>query len=166
MRKPGVIAFPVLLVLGAITGFIAYNMLIIEATPKAGEVQSPYRKDLPVAGSTTEKPVAAEVDKSKFSNAMTIDILAGAVTQGNPDYGPEPAKVSSDALITWVNRDSAPHSATSGKGFDDPDFGQLFDSGILETGKEYSIPASDLGKGEHPYFCIVHPYMTSTIIVE
>ncbi len=166
MRKPGVIAFPVLLVLGAITGFIAYNLLIIDATPKAGEVQSPYRKDLPVASTTTEKPAATTVDKSKFSNTVTINILAGAVTQGNPDYGPDPAKVSSDALITWVNKDSAPHSATSGKGFDDPDYGKLFDSGILETGKEYSIPASDLGKGEHPYFCIVHPYMSSSITVE
>ncbi len=165
MRRPGVIAFPVLLILGAITGYLAYNFFIVDSTPKVGIIGGPYWKELSGDASATDMP-AVEVDKSQFSKVVTIDILLGAVTQGNPDYSPDSAKVSSDALVTWVNKDSAPHSATSGKGFDDADYGKLFDSGILMEGQEFSIPASDLGKGDHPYFCIVHPYMTSTLTVE
>lgn len=166
MRRPGVIAFPVLIILGAITGYLAYNFFVVDSTPKMGVIVGPYWKELPAGVSATDKPAAVEVDKSQFSKVVTIDILLGAVTQGNPDYSPDSAKASSDALVTWVNKDSAPHSATSGKGFDDADYGKLFDSGILTEGQEFSIPASDLGKGDHPYFCIVHPYMTSTLTVE
>jgi plastocyanin len=72
----------------------------------------------------------------------------------------------SDALITWINDDSIPHTATSGTGQGDSEAGRLFDSGILIQGQEYSIPAADLGEGEHAYYCTVHPYMTSTITVE
>ena len=31
-----------------------------------------------------------------------------------------PATATSDALITWVNQDNVPHTATSGTGPDDP----------------------------------------------
>jgi plastocyanin len=36
----------------------------------------------------------------------------------------------------------------------------------MDPGKDHSIPASDIGAGEHPYFCQVHPYMTSTLTVQ
>lgn len=167
MAKPGVIAFPVLLVLGAITGYIAYNMLIVDATPKPGNFDnSPYYKELSESSATNNDTPAKDVDESSFAKVVTINILEGAVNQGNPDYDPDSAVVPVDALITWINKDSAFHSATSGTGFDDANYGKLFDSGLLDSGKEFSVPASKLGSGEHTYFCSVHPYMVGTVTVE
>jgi plastocyanin len=86
--------------------------------------------------------------------------------QGSLDYDPDAAAASSDSLITWINDDALPHTATSSKGQGDSEAGKLFDSGILTKGQKYSVPAADLGKGDHSYFCTVHPYMTSTISVQ
>lgn len=174
MARPGAIALPVLLALGAITGYLAYNWMVVQATPVEGDFsKSPYYKPLSQAdasanaGGSGNKSAATEaVDKSKFTNVVNISIDAGASVQGNPDYTPDPASAKSDALITWVNKDNVPHSATSGKGFDDSNYGSLFDSGLLEPGKDFSVPASKLGAGEHPYFCIVHPYMKGTVTVQ
>ncbi|MEO9294250.1 MAG: hypothetical protein ABI347_01470 [Nitrososphaera sp.] len=126
MAKPGVIAIPVLLVLGAITGYLAYNWMYIQSTPVEGDYsKSPYYKPLSENSTTTSSKPAAEVDKSQFKNVVKISILKGASTQGSPDYDPDSATVPSDALITWVNDDNVPHSATSGKGFEDADYGSL-----------------------------------------
>lgn len=164
-KSPGVIAIPVLLILGAITGYLAYNWMYVQSTPVEGDYsKSPYYK--PLSENSTAKPAEAQVDKSQFKNVVTISILKGASTQGDPDYDPDSAKVPSDALITWVNNDTVPHSATSGKSFEDADYGKLFDTGIMDPGKDYSVPASKVSAGEHPYFCQVHPYMTSTLTVQ
>jgi plastocyanin len=161
MGKPGIIAFPVLLALGAITGYLTYTYFMA-AIPQEGFVDSPYRHELtPVEASEDSDEVS---DESQFSKVVTIMILEGASTQGSPDYDPDAATASSDSLITWVNDDNIPHTATSGKGSSDS--GELFDSGILTQGQKYSIPAADLGAGDHQYYCTVHPYMTSTITVE
>jgi plastocyanin len=159
MGKPGIIAFPVLLALGAITGYLTYTYFMA-AIPQEGFVDSPYRHELTPAEASEDKVV----DESKFSKVVTIKILEGASTQGSPDYDPNSAVASSDALITWINEDAVPHTATSGTGSSDS--GELFDSGILTQGQKYNVPAADLGAGDHPYYCTVHPYMTSTITVE
>jgi plastocyanin len=163
MAKPGTIAFPILLALGAITGYLTYTWFTA-AIPQEGLVDSPYRKDLvPAEAAEDEENV---VDESKFSKIVTIKILQGASTQGSPDYDPDAAVAASDSLITWVNEDNIPHTATSGTGQGDSEAGKLFDSAILTQGQKYSVPAADLGAGEHAYYCTVHPYMTSTVTVE
>ncbi|HJS67935.1 MAG TPA: plastocyanin/azurin family copper-binding protein [Nitrososphaera sp.] len=161
MGKPGIIAFPVLLALGAITGYLTYTYFMA-AIPQEGFVDSPYRHELTPVEASEDKVV----DESKFSKVVTIKILEGAEVQGNPDYDPDSVVASSDALITWINDDDMPHTATSGTGSSDSEAGELFDSGILTQGQKYSVPAADLGAGDHQYYCTVHPYMTSTITVE
>ncbi|WP_148681475.1 cupredoxin domain-containing protein [Candidatus Nitrososphaera gargensis] len=167
MGKPGIIAFPVLLVLGAITGYLTYTYFTA-AIPQAGIVESPYRKELSASATDegTGQAAGDQVDKTKFSNVVTIRILQGAAAQGSPDYDPDAAVVPSDALITWVNEDTTLHTATSGKDMSDPDKGKLFDTSYLQPGGEYSIPAADIGSGEHVYFCELHPYMVSTVTVQ
>ncbi|AIC17236.1 cupredoxin domain-containing protein [Nitrososphaera viennensis] len=170
MARPGAIAFPVLLVLGAITGYLTYDWMVVQATPKLGDFSdSPYYKPISAASADQKNNtgnVTGPVDESKFSNIVKISILAGAATQGAPDYDPDASPVPKDALIKWTNDDNVPHSATSGKGFEDADYGKLFDTGLLDPGKDYSIPASDVGEGQHNYFCIVHPFMTGTVTVQ
>lgn len=167
MVKPGVIAFPVLLVLGAITGYITYDLFMVQGTPVPGDFTgSPYYKPLSESSAEEADKPAAEVDESQFENVVTISILKGSSVQGSPDFDADPATVPSDALIKWVNQDSAMHTATSGTDATEEGHGSLFDTGFLEEGKEYSIPASELGAGEHPYFCAIHPYMKGTVTVQ
>src|SRR5262245_57709242 len=131
MAKPGVIAFPVLLALGAITGYLTYTWFTA-AIPQEGLVQSPYRKELiPVEASEEVEKI---IDESRFSSVVTIKILHGASAQGSPDYGPDAAKAGPESLLTWVNEDVVPHTATSGTGAADSKAGALFDSEILTQG--------------------------------
>ena len=170
MAKPGVIAIPVLLVLGAITGYLTYDLFMVQQTPIPGDFsKSPYYKPLSASSNATaaDKPAEeVEVDKSQFEEVVTISILEGSSVQGAPDYDSDPATVPSDALITWTNQDATLHSATSGSSATEEGYGSLFDSGLLDSGKEYSVAASELGAGEHDYFCIVHPYMKGTVTVQ
>ena len=165
MGKPGIIAFPVLLALGAITGYLTYTNFDA-VMPQEGFVDSPYRKELAAAGGNDTGTGGGEIDDSDYSTVVTISILEGAVTQGSPDYEPDAATAGSDALITWVNDDTTLHTATSGTGTSDPESGTLFDSEFLPPAGKYSVPAADIGAGEHAYYCTLHPYMTSTITIE
>lgn len=169
MVKPGTIAFPVILALGAITGYLTYTYFGA-VTPQEGTVVSPYREELSAASGSNDNNNSTgggkQIDESQFSKVVTIKILEGSSVQGSPDYDPDAATASSDALITWVNEDTTVHTATSGTGPDDAESGQLFDSGFLNPGQKYSVPAADVGTGEQTYHCQVHPYMVSTITVE
>ena len=165
MGSVGKLAFILILVAGTITGIVAYY-LFAAATPQPGTVVSLYRQNLPPAEQNNQnKPAAAAIDESKFTNKVAITTLKGASTQGNPSYSPDAAKASTNALVTWTNDDAVPHTATSGSGLQDPNGGKLFDSDIISANQKYSVPASKIGQGEHSYFCKIHPYMTGKISI-
>jgi plastocyanin len=163
-------AFSAIMGLTVLTGVILY-FVFAKVSPIPGTVDSIYRVELPAktAASATSgqsgAAASAPVDESKFTKKVTINILKGASTQGNPSYDPTPATATSDALITWVNQDNVPHTATSGTGPDDPNSGKLFDSSIITPNGKHSVPASKLGKGEISFYCTVHPYMHGKITV-
>src|SRR5687768_13700529 len=130
MGKPGKIAFPVILALGAITGYITYDYFT-DAIPQEDRIDSPYYQPLSPASGGNETSISGGgqvIDKSQYSNVVTVKVAEGASVQGNPDYEPDTATASSDALITWINEDPVPHTATSGAGQSDPESGKLFDS--------------------------------------
>jgi plastocyanin len=165
MGSVGKLGFILILVAGAITGIVTYY-LFTAATPQPGTVVSLYRQNLPPAEQNNQnKPAAATIDESKFTNKVAITILKGASTQGNPSYSPDTAKASTDALVTWTNDDAVPHTATSGSGLQDPNGGKLFDSDIMSPNQKYSVPASKIGQGEHSFFCKIHPYMIGKISI-
>jgi plastocyanin len=96
-----------------------------------------------------------------------ITILAGSSVQGSPDYEPEDAEVPINENIVWVNEDTVPHTSTSGTGAEDPNSAKIFDTSIINGGEE-SAPQQLTGVNEGdevPYYCQVHPYMTSTLTV-
>ncbi|MFL6396248.1 MAG: hypothetical protein ACJ706_03705, partial [Nitrososphaeraceae archaeon] len=85
MGSVGKVAFILILVAGTITGIVTYY-LFTAAIPEPGKVVSLYRQNLPPAEQTKEnKPAAAAIDESKFTNKVAITILKGASTQGNPN---------------------------------------------------------------------------------
>tara|TARA_B100001123_G_scaffold193763_1_gene220847 strand:+ start:1005 stop:1790 length:786 start_codon:yes stop_codon:yes gene_type:complete len=90
-----------------------------------------------------------------------ISILAGSAEQGAPDYEPDEAIISQGHVIEWINNDEVPHTATSSV-----DFGETFDSGLLNAGESFKLDSNKLELGSYEYMCIVHPWMISTIIIE
>jgi plastocyanin len=113
-------------------------------------------------GSTGSAPLASAVP-----GVTTISISAGASVQGNPNFVPNSAQVPMGNKIVWVNKDTVPHTATSGTGASDPTSGKIFDTKIITNGQ--SSPPQVL-KGVKvgdsiPYYCQIHPYMTAKIKV-
>jgi len=68
----------------------------------------------------------------------SIIILSGASVQGNPSYSPDNDKVPLTNKIAWVNKDTTPHTATSGTGASDPNSGKAFDTKIITNGQSSS----------------------------
>ena len=90
-----------------------------------------------------------------------ISILTGSAEQGNPDYDPDEALVSQGHIIEWINQDEMSHTVTSSL-----DFGETFDSGLMNAGDSFLLDSNKLDLGSYEYLCIVHPWMVSTIIIE
>jgi plastocyanin len=124
----------------------------------------------PVSQIRTEGPAAeegAEEQAPAEAGTTAIAILQGAAVQGSPDYDPDAAQVPVGNSIVWDNQDTVPHTATSGTGPQDPNSAQLFDTSIINGGEE-STPVELQGVSEGqtiPYYCIVHPYMTSELTI-
>ena len=92
---------------------------------------------------------------------FSISILAGSAEQGNPDYEPDDALITQGHVIEWTNNDEMPHTVTSSL-----DFGETFDSGLLNGGQTFILDSDNLELGTYEYMCIVHPWMISTIVIE
>jgi len=92
---------------------------------------------------------------------FSISILVGSAEQGNPDYDPEVANVPKGNVVEWTNEDEVTHTVTSSL-----DFGETFDSGLLNKGETFTLDTSKLELGEYEYFCIVHPWMIATLVVQ
>jgi len=71
-------------------------------------------------------------------------------------YEPDPVTIEEGGKVTWINRDSAPHTATA-------DDEETFDTGTLEEGKLKSETFKEPGK--YPYYCEIHPDMHGTVEV-
>ena len=59
--------------------------------------------------------------------------------------------------VIWINRDSAPHTATANNG-------RSFDSGSLGKGQRYIHTFKRVGK--KPYHCKIHPHMRGSVVVK
>ena len=122
-------------------GFVGPDQYMV--TPQATEVEEAIEEAIP------EGP------------SFMISILANSAEQGNPDYEPDEAVISQGHIIEWMNDDQVSHTATSSV-----DFGETFDTGLLNGGESYKLDTNKLDLGTHEYMCIVHPWMVSTIIIE
>jgi plastocyanin len=124
----------------------------------------------PVTQIRTESPAAEEEEEEQApaeAGTTAIAILQGAAVQGSPDYDPDAAQVPVGNSIVWDNQDAVPHTATSGTGPQDPESAQLFDTGIINGGEESTaVELQGVSEGQTiPYYCIVHPYMTSELTI-
>jgi plastocyanin len=70
-------------------------------------------------------------------------------------YDPDPVTVQVGGKVTWLNQDSAPHTATAEDG--------SFDTGTLEEGKLESETFKQAGT--YGYVCQIHPDMHGVVEV-
>jgi plastocyanin len=192
MGSPGKIAFPVILVLGAITGFITYNYFTA-AIPEEGRIDSPYYQPLsPASGGNQTGSTGEAVQTAGGGNQTagggnqtagggnqtgatgggggaaggpTINILEGAAVQGSPDYDPEDLTAKKGDEVTVVNQDTVPHTVTSGTGSSDPNSAKSFDTSIINGGESATISLAQVEPGQYDYYCMIHPYMNGKITV-
>ena len=75
---------------------------------------------------------------------FAIEILKDSVQEGNPDYSPDVAVVTQGYVIEWTNADTAAHTVTSAV-----DYGETFDSSLINAGETYRLDTSNLEVGEY-----------------
>ena len=152
-------------------GFSHYNMkakLFVEpaVTEAAAE---PTAATTPAAAGGNATSAAAGGNATSAAaggGGVTLTILEGASIQGSPDYDPDELKVKKGDKITVNNADTMPHTVTNGKSGSDPTSGKLFDTSIINGGDSAEIDTATVDAGAHPYYCMVHPYMTGSLTVE
>jgi plastocyanin len=181
MGSPGKIAFPVILALGAITGYITYTSFTA-AIPEEERIDSPYYQPLsPASGGNQTGNTGEAVQTAGGGNQTAgggnqtgatgggggpiINILEGAAVQGSPDYDPDELTAKKGDEVTVVNQDTVPHTATSGTGASDPNSAQLFDTSIINGGESATVSLAQVEPGQYDYYCMIHPYMTGKITV-
>ena len=97
---------------------------------------------------------------------VTITNAPGSSTPGCEDtnscFIPNPVTVEVGTIVTWDNTDTAAHTASAGTSADGPS--GVFDSSLIMAGQSYSYTTDTVGSFD--YFCMVHPWMAGTLIVE
>ena len=117
---------------------------------------------------TEESTMAMEEPVAEVSqvSAEIVSIPEGSGAPGCEEtdecYIPATLNISAGTTVIWENNDAAAHLATSGTPDGGPD--GAFDSGMIMAGATYEFEFSD--KGEFVYYCLVHPWMVGTVIVE
>ena len=112
-----------------------------------------------------EKAAAAAAAAAKAPMAVTVEPVAGSGAPGceaTECYTPSTVTIAAGGTVTFTNTDTAPHTSTSGSAADGPD--GIFDTSLIMMNASYDVTLSDAGT--YTYFCMVHPWMEGTIIVE
>jgi len=96
--------------------------------------------------------------------SATVENAPGSSTPGcEPNcFIPSTVVITEGGTVTWQNTDNAAHTATAGSPADGPS--GAFDSSLMMVDGSFSFTFDSAGT--YPYFCMVHPWMQGTVIVE
>jgi plastocyanin len=138
-----------LIPLSAIAVLVFATIAAAQSTPVATPAaQEPNQNTTDVQNSTTVPAEAPDESTTPAPDSTTtVEILNNA-------FNPPQLNVAPGTTVTFVNRDSVPHTATSDN--------KLFD---LEIPPGSSYPVVLEGEGTVPYHCELHPEMKGTIVV-
>jgi predicted secreted protein with PEFG-CTERM motif len=99
-------------------------------------------------------------------HAATVTNAPGSATPGCEEtddcFIPSTVTIEAGGTVTWENTDNAAHTATGGTPTDGPS--GVFDSSLMMVDGTFSFTFDSAGT--YPYFCMVHPWMQGTVIVE
>ena len=111
-------------------------------------------------------PVEEPATETVQVSAEIVSIPEGSGAPGCEEtdecYIPSTLNISAGTTVVWENNDAAAHLATSGTPDGGPD--GIFDSGMIMGGATYEYEFAETG--EFVYYCLVHPWMVGTVIVE
>jgi predicted secreted protein with PEFG-CTERM motif len=125
--------------------------------------------------------IAGVVTTPAFADHMTATVsipegsgasMDAPCVADNSCYIPSEVTVDVGGEVTWSNDDIAAHTVTAGNqagmktdevGVKYPG-GNGFDSNLFMAGEAFSHKFD--AAGEYPYFCMVHPWMVGTVIVQ
>ncbi len=136
----------------------------IEGKAANQKVQGGANATTSAGAATSAGPPAAPTSAGPPGKPLTI--LKGASVQGSPNFDPDTLTVKKGDKITVTNKDTLPHTVTSGTGPTDPNNAKQFDTSIIEAGATADIQTTNLSPGQYPFFCSVHPYMTGKLVVQ
>ena len=134
------------------------------AAEKAAEEQAAHEKMM-ADKAAAEKAAAAAAAAAKAPMSVTVEPVAGSGAPGcetTECYTPSTATISAGGTVTFTNTDTAPHTSTSGSAANGPD--GVFDTSLIMMNASFDVTLADAGT--YTYFCMVHPWMEGTIIVE
>lgn len=137
-----------IVILASATGIIMWFAFGL-VSPDTYMINEPIVEDAPVEKMQMTGPIFA------------IAIVENSSIQGNPDYEPDVAHVPKGNIVEWTNADTVVHTVTSSL-----DFGDTFNSNMINAGEKFALDTSKLASGEYEYMCVVHPWMISTLIIE
>ena len=111
------------------------------------------------------KPSVDEHILHPEKEVFLIEIIPGAVTEGNENYIPKSPEVvlTVDNLVRWVNNDSTAHTVTPDHRHADSYSGDFGSHGVLKPGESYDYLFTE--PQEVSYHCEPHPWMVGTIKV-
>jgi plastocyanin len=95
-----------------------------------------------------------------------IEIVSGAVVEGNKNYVPNNAVVALtiNNKVIWQNNDDTAHTVTPDHRQTDSYSGDFGSSGVLKPGESYEFLFTE--PQDVPYHCTPHPWMEGIISVE
>ena len=97
---------------------------------------------------------------------LIIEIVPGAVIEGNENYVPNKAKalLNIDNKVIWQNNDDTAHTVTPDHRHADSYSGDFGSPSVLKPGDSYEFLFTE--PQEVHYHCTPHPWMKASIIVE
>ena len=133
------------------------------AAEKAAEEQAAHEKMM--ADKAAAEKAAAAAAAAKAPMSVTVEPVAGSGAPGcetTECYTPSTVTIAAGGTVTFTNTDTAPHTSTSGSAANGPD--GVFDTSLIMMNASFDVTLADAGT--YTYFCMVHPWMEGTIIVE
>ncbi|MEM2759414.1 MAG: plastocyanin/azurin family copper-binding protein [Nitrososphaerales archaeon] len=149
-RSPHLKAIAILFSSGSVVGIIAFSIFgyVAPQPIEAGLLEE------------TKPPEEPEIT----GPVVEISIPTGASVPGSKAYDPDDITVAKGTTIIWINNDNVVHTVTSGT-IEEPNFGELFDSGSIRVNGKWSLNTAELEPGTYVYFCTFHPLMTGKFTV-
>ena len=111
--------------------------------------------------------IAPQAFAEHGATSVTVENAPGSSVPGCEEtadgcFIPNIATVTIGGTVTWENGDTAAHTSTAGSATEGPS--GVWDSSLIMAGSSFSHTFD--AEGSFDYFCMVHPWMAGTVIVE
>lgn len=112
------------------------------------------------------KPSVSEEILEPKEEFFIIEIVPGALTEGNDNYVPNSPTIllGTSNNVKWVNNDDTAHTITPDHRHSDSYSGSFDSDGVIKTGESYEFLFTEPQVVN--YHCLPHPWMKGSITVE